>query len=145
VCKQRGLTLRGPSASTQVAPPRSRGTSGDGPTPSESTEDADRGAKKQIYEQIFRTPKYFLFDPWSRELEAYRLVGGRYEAMTIDERGRLASEQLDLLVGVHDGELRLFARDGGLIATPREAAEHEHRRAEEALAELARLHEQTLR
>src|SRR5687767_3012044 len=69
---------------------------------SESTEAVDRGIKKEIYEQVFRTPEYFLFDPYSHVLEGYRLVGGRYVPIEADSRGLLACEQLGLMFGVHE-------------------------------------------
>jgi len=100
---------------------------------SDTTEQNDRGEKKDIYEQVFRTPEYFLFDPYGGEgLEGYRIVGGRYVPITPDAHARLASEQLGLLLGVVDGELRLFQSDGTLVAKPEEDAEREHQRAEEA-------------
>ena len=99
---------------------------------SDSTEANDRGEKKQIYEQVFRTPEYFLFDPHSAAFEGYRLVAGRYRPITPDAHGRLASEQLELSFGVVGSELRMFAPDGTLIARPEEDAEREHQRAEEA-------------
>jgi Uma2 family endonuclease len=106
---------------------------------SPTTADADRGEKKQIYQDVFRTPEYFLFDPKTGELEGLRLVGGKYQPIEPDDVGRLACDQLELLVGVLHGELRFFARDGRLIAKPEEdailalarAAEEKRRAAEE--------------
>ena len=34
----------------------------------------DRGLKKHIYQDIFRTPDYFLFDPETLELAGFHLV-----------------------------------------------------------------------
>jgi Uma2 family endonuclease len=56
---------------------------------SDSTRRVDRGEKKQIYQDVFRTPEYFLFDPETAELEGFRLVGGRYESIEPDPAGRL--------------------------------------------------------
>jgi Uma2 family endonuclease len=120
---------------------------------SDSTERKDRGEKKQIYQDVFRTPEYFLFDPESRVLEGFRLVSGRYQPMPPDAAGRLESDQLDLLLGVLDGEVRLYTRDGRPIPKPEEAAvqaqvraddekrraDDEKRRADEAEARLAEL------
>ncbi len=120
---------------------------------SSTTEAIDRGEKMQVYEQVFRTPEYFLFDPQTRAFEGHRLVGGRYIPIDRDANGRLASEQLDLLLGVHGEQLRFFTRDGQLVPTPDEAAllaqqetaaatreaEHWRRRAIDAEAELAKL------
>lgn len=106
---------------------------------SDSTRAIDRGEKRRIYEQIFRTPEYFLFDPETGELEGLRLVGGHYQPIAADADGRLASDQLGLLLGSRDRVLRLFTRDGALVPTPEEDAEHQHQRADAAEAELARL------
>lgn len=97
---------------------------------SDSTASNDRGEKKTIYEQIFRTPEYFLFDPETGALEGFRLTGGHYAPIEPDEHGRLASDQLDLLFGVDDSELRFFTRAGHLIAKPEETAAEAVRRAE---------------
>lgn len=105
---------------------------------SDSTEAVDRTTKKQIYAEVFRTPEYFLFDPHTLAFEGYRLVAGRYEPIVPDDHGRLASDQLDLLLGVHGHDLRFFTRAGTLVPRPEEAAadaerrlEAEHRRADE--------------
>jgi Uma2 family endonuclease len=106
---------------------------------SHSTEHVDRGEKKRIYQDVFRTPEYFLFDPESLAFEGHRLVAGRYEPMLADAAGRLVSEQLGLRLGVEGGEVRFFALDGSPIPRPEEEAltalrrvEEEKRRAEEA-------------
>lgn len=99
---------------------------------SPTTEDNDRGEKKEIYEQVFRTPEYFLFDPYSLAFEGFSLEGGRYTPRSPDANGLLASEQLGMLLGVVDGELRFFERDGTLIAKPEEEAETQIQRVKEA-------------
>jgi Uma2 family endonuclease len=117
---------------------------------SASTEKIDRGEKKQIYQDVFRTPEYYLFDPETAELEGFRLVAGHYESIAPDAAGRLICEQLDLLLGVRDRELRFYRRDGSLVLKPEEDAEalaaraeeerhrteEERRRAESEIAEL---------
>lgn len=45
---------------------------------SDSTEQNDRGPKKEIYERILRVPEYYLFDPETEVVEGFRLAGGRY-------------------------------------------------------------------
>jgi Uma2 family endonuclease len=127
---------------------------------SDSTRANDRGEKKRIYEQIFRTPEYFLYDPHTHELEGYCLVDGRYEPIEPDARGLLPCNTLGLAFGVHDRELRFFTLDGELVQRAEEqvddfkaraeraavrarqaevAAEREKVRAERAEAELAAL------
>jgi hypothetical protein len=106
---------------------------------SDSTRNIDRGEKKQIYQDIFRTPEYFLFDPETCELEGYRLVAGKYEPIAPDDAGRMRSGQLDLWLGVHEGQLRFYRPDGTLAPTAEEEALSERRRADEAAEELAQL------
>jgi Uma2 family endonuclease len=116
---------------------------------SDSTAENDRGAKKQIYQDVFRTPEYYLFDPESGVLEGFQLVAGHYQRMTPDAEGRLACDQLGLLVGARDGELRFYERDGKLVLKPEEEAEalatrveEERQRAQHAQQELTRAVEQ---
>jgi len=115
---------------------------------SDSTADQDRGLKKQIYQDIFRTPEYFWFDPQSLEFEGFELVRGKYRELKANEQGWLWSEQLELYLGIHEEKLRFFTREGELVATPEETAivqqqraEQEQQRAEEAEALLARYRE----
>jgi Uma2 family endonuclease len=51
---------------------------------SASTEAIDRGLKKQIYQDVFRTPDYFWFDPETHELVGFHLVDGRYAPLAPD-------------------------------------------------------------
>src|SRR5262249_58145197 len=67
---------------------------------SDSTEEVDRGEKMEIYQNVFRTPEYFLFDPRTKQLEGHRLDGGFYKPIAPDASGKLRSAQLDLLLGV---------------------------------------------
>ncbi len=89
---------------------------------SDSTATVDRTLKKQIYQDIFRTPDYFWFDPESLEFEGFHLVDGTYEPLQPTEQGWRWSQQLQLFLGVHNRQLRYFAPDGALISTPTEAA-----------------------
>lgn len=119
---------------------------------SPSTAEADRTTKKDLYEQTFRTPEYFCYDPDTRTLEGWRLNNQlRYEALVPNERGWLWSEQLGLWLGIWEGVylqqrgvwLRFYTPQGELVLTE---AEHERRRAEEehqrAEAERQRAEEQ---
>lgn len=49
------------------------------------------------------------------------------------------SHQLELYLGVHQGLLRFFTRDGQLVPTPEETAEQAQQQAEQAQQQLARL------
>jgi hypothetical protein len=96
----------------------------------------------KIYQDIFRTPEYYLFDPHSLELVGYRLVAGHYERILPDAHGRVVCEQMDLLLGVHGEELRFFTRAGELVRKPDEAALEEQKRAAAAEARVAELEAQ---
>jgi len=97
---------------------------------SDSTSDVDRGLKKRLYQNQFRTPEYFWFSPQTLEFAGFRLMAGQYEPIEPDERGWLWSQVLELYLGVLNGELRLFFEDGTLVPTPEEMAELEQQRAE---------------
>jgi Uma2 family endonuclease len=114
---------------------------------STTTADVDRGLKKEIYQDVFHTPEYFLFDPETKELIGYRLDAGKYQPLTPDAAGRLRSNELDLSLGVHDGILRFFLPSGELVPTPVELglkAEAEAHRADSA-ERRARLYADKLR
>lgn len=115
---------------------------------SNSTAQTDRGLKKQIYQDTFRTPEYFWFDPESLEFQGFELLRGTYRQLQPNEQGWLWSEQLELYLGIHEKKLRFFTGEGQLVPTPEEAAieeqkraNQEQQRAEEAEALLARYRE----
>jgi Uma2 family endonuclease len=97
---------------------------------SDSTAKTDRGLKKQIYQDIFRTPDYFWFDPHSSEFQGFQLVSGTYQALEPNSHGHLWSEQLGLYLGVLDGSLRFFTAEGELVPTLEEATELAQQQAE---------------
>jgi Uma2 family endonuclease len=97
---------------------------------SDSTAQTDRGLKKQIYQDTFRTPDYFWFDPHSLEFEGFHLVDGTYQPLAVNERGWRWSEQLGLYLGIHNDQLRFFNPEGDLVPSPEETAEIERQRAE---------------
>ena len=88
---------------------------------SNSTAGVDRTTKKAIYENIFRTPDYFWFHPYTLEFQGFSLVKGKYESLIPNDRGLLWSQQLGLFLGVHDQKLRYFTSSGELVPTPEEA------------------------
>jgi Uma2 family endonuclease len=90
---------------------------------SESTAEVDKGLKKTIYQNIFRTPEYFWFDPNGLELAGFLLVGGQYQPLAANPQGWLWSQQLELYLGVQNGQLRFFMKSGQLVPTPAEIAE----------------------
>jgi len=90
---------------------------------SDSTAETDRGLKKEIYQETFRTPNYFWFDPTSLEFKGFQLMAGKYEEIAANEQGWLWSQQLELFLGIHDSQLRFFTPEGKLVPTPEEVAE----------------------
>ncbi|MDB9404216.1 Uma2 family endonuclease [Microcystis sp. CS-574] len=90
---------------------------------SDSTAETDRGLKKEIYQETFRTPNYFWFDPTSLEFKGFQLMAGKYEEIAANEQGWLWSQQLELFLGVHDSQLRFFTPEGKLVPPPEEVAE----------------------
>ncbi|MBD1942466.1 Uma2 family endonuclease [Coleofasciculus sp. FACHB-712] len=90
---------------------------------SNTTASIDRNLKKELYQNRFRTPEYFWFDPESLEFAGFRLVGEQYQAIAPNPQGWLWSEVLDLYLGIEAGKLRYFIPEGSLVLTPEEAAE----------------------
>jgi Uma2 family endonuclease len=115
---------------------------------SPSTAKTDRTTKKDLYERIFRTSDYFIFNPFDpNSLEGWHLTNQRYQSLTPNQNGWLWCENLNLWLGVWQGSLRrepstgtcswlrFYDSDGNLVPLPEEAAqqraEQESRRAEE--------------
>jgi Uma2 family endonuclease len=90
---------------------------------SSSTATIDRGAKKQLYQDIWRVPDYFWFHPETLEFAGFHLVDGSYEAIAPTDSGYLWSEQLGLYLGIHERQLRWFTLEGKLIPLPEEQAQ----------------------
>jgi Uma2 family endonuclease len=99
---------------------------------SDSTAKTDRGLKKQIYQNTFRTPDYFWFDPHNLEFQGFSLVSGTYQPLEPNQQGHLWSEQLGLYLGVLDGMLRFFTAEGKLVPTLEEATDAALQEAEAA-------------
>jgi Uma2 family endonuclease len=108
---------------------------------SESTAKIDRNDKKILYQNTFRTPDYFWFDPNSLEFQGFTLMGGQYQPLAPNEKGYLWSEQLGLYLGIFDRKLRYFRPDGELVPTPQESALQEKLAKEEAQKQAAILAE----
>lgn len=98
---------------------------------SSSTAKTDRGLKKDIYQDIFRTPEYFWFDPESLEFKGFELLRGKYQELEVNQQGLIWSEQLELYLGIQERKLRFFTSEGQLVPTPEEAAIAEQLRAEQ--------------
>lgn len=106
---------------------------------SESTAKVDRNEKKILYQNRFRTPEYFWFDPEDLEFAGFRLIGQEYQAIVANESGRLWSDILELYLGIYEGKLRYFTLDGDLVPTPEEAALQAQQRAERLADQLRAL------
>jgi Uma2 family endonuclease len=125
---------------------------------SESTASADLTTKKDLYEQVFRTPDYICYNPASQELVWWTMVADQYEPLAPNANGWLWSRQLGLWVGLWTGQYlnlsgvwpRFYDTEGSRVLTraeaaeleaetERERAEEERERAQRAEAELAAL------
>ncbi|MBS9385813.1 MAG: Uma2 family endonuclease [Dolichospermum sp. BR01] len=96
---------------------------------SPTTAKTDRETKKLLYQDTFRTPDYFWFDPYTLEFAGFNLISGKYQPLQPNEKGHLWSEELGLYLGIYDGLLRYFTSSGVLVPTPEESAEMETTRA----------------
>ena len=111
---------------------------------SPSTAAYDRGEKKRLYEQTFKTSEYFVYPPGGQTVEGWRQLDNAYQPIARSRQGRLWSRELEVELGVWHGEyggktghwLRLFHPDGRLVPTKDEKAdqraEEERQRAEKA-------------
>ena len=89
---------------------------------SKSTAAVDKKKKKQLYQDIFRTPDYFWFDPETLEFEGFHLVDGEYYPLEPTENGWRWSQQLQLFLGLHNQQLRFFTPDKTLVPSLEELA-----------------------
>ncbi|MCX8119899.1 MAG: Uma2 family endonuclease [Oscillatoriaceae bacterium SKW80] len=102
---------------------------------SSSTAQIDTGAKKDLYERIFRTPDYFVFNPFNpNSLQGWHLdANQRYQPLVANEKGWLWCETLGLWLGTWEGIiqrelavwLRFYYPDGNLVLLPYEAAQQQ--------------------
>ncbi len=102
---------------------------------SPSTAEIDVGAKKKLYEQVFRTRDYFVFNPFDPDsLQGWSLdAADRYQPLTPNEQGWLWSETLGLWLGTWSGTLyrdpavwlRFYDEAGNLVLLPEEAAQQQ--------------------
>jgi Uma2 family endonuclease len=109
------------------------------------TRRADQTTKKQLYAETFRTPEYFYYDPEELLLRGFRLAGAAYIDLEPNERGWLWSDELQLWLGLWEGEfqghrhtwLRFYTPAGELVPT-KEEAERQRAEAEQQRAEAER-------
>ena len=122
---------------------------------SPSTANIDKNDKKHLYERIFRTRDYFVYDPFNpNSLQGWSLdAADRYQPLEPNEQGRLWSQTLGFWLGTWEGTidretapwLRFYDTQGNLVFLPEEAAqqraEQEAQRAERLAARLRELGE----
>jgi len=106
---------------------------------SDSTAQNDRGLKKQLYQDVFRTPNYFWFDPYELEFKGFKLNYRQYEEIEPNQQGWRWSEELQLYLGVFNQQLRFFTAQGELVPTPEEAEIQERARSQRLMQRLCDL------
>ncbi|AFY31418.1 Uma2 family endonuclease [Calothrix sp. PCC 7507] len=120
---------------------------------SPTTAKVDTTTKKDIYERVFRTRDYFVFNPFEpNSLQGWRLdVNLRYQRIAPNGQGWLWCETLGLWLGTWEGTidretavwLRFYNRAGTLVLLPEEAAitevEQERQKAEQERQKAERL------
>lgn len=114
---------------------------------SASTEDNDRGKKKQTYARSLHVPEYYLYDPLDGRFEGFRLQGREYVPVEPEADGGITSAQLGLRLIPHDEVflhqparfLRWATLDGALLPTPAEEAARQAARADALAARLRAL------
>ncbi len=122
---------------------------------SRSTASNDTGKKKDLYEQTFRTPDYFVFNPfdpnsllgWSLDLQQ------GYQALEANGKGWLWCESLGLWLGTWDGVidevqaswLRFYYDEDGenVVPLPEEIAQQNLQQAEQDLQQAEQNLQQT--
>jgi len=109
---------------------------------SPKTAATDRGLKKQLYQDVFRTPDYFWFDPNSLEFKGFHLLDGEYEELPPNQQGWLWSKQLGLYLGIYESKLRFFSEEGQLIPIPQEVAQQEQQQRVQAEQQLSQAEQQ---
>jgi len=106
---------------------------------SDSTAKTDMDLKKKLYQDTFRTPDYFWFDPYTLEFAGFHLLDGKYQSLEPNNQEHLWSQQLGLYLGVYQGLLRFFTPKGELVPTPEEEADSERQQREIAEERAERL------
>jgi len=118
---------------------------------SDTTRNVDLGEKLRVYEQVLRTPEYFVYDPFRPEAPRhFRLEDSGYIEVVPNALGRFPTRVLRGWLGTWEGTyediearwLRLFDLDGEVVWTPEERAEHEAQRAEHEAQRAAALEAQ---
>jgi Uma2 family endonuclease len=111
---------------------------------SPSTANVDLGLKKDLYDRVFKTQDYFVYNPF----DPTSLLGWHrsdtYRTIVPDERGWLWCEKLGLWLGTWQGTidretlswLRFYDSTGALVLLPEEVAQQRAERLAARLREL---------
>lgn len=102
---------------------------------SSSTAEVDTGAKKDLYEQVFRTRDYFVFNPFDpNSLTGWRLDENFcYQPIVPNDQGWLWCQTLGFWLGTWQGIidresalwLRFYDQVGNLVLLPEEVAQQQ--------------------
>ena len=99
---------------------------------SESTVNKDKHEKKLVYQDRMHVPEYFWYDPFNvDDWAGFRLVGGTYQAIALNQQSAMPSEVLGLTLVRWQGTfqtvettwLRWANPDGTLLLTAEEQAQ----------------------
>ncbi|WP_448573593.1 Uma2 family endonuclease [Trichothermofontia sp.] len=104
-----------------------------------STQDADKGEKKEIYQNQMRVAEYFWYDPFNPDDWAGFQLHGTYQPITVNPQGQLVSQVLKLGLsrwsgtyqGVSTTWLRWVNLDGTLLPTTTELAQQQAEQAQQ--------------
>jgi hypothetical protein len=108
---------------------------------SDSTATVDITTKKDLYERTFKTPDYFVYDPFDPDsLQGWHLdLDEGYREITANEQGWLWCQRLGLWLGSWQGTidreeavwLRFYDQQGNLVPLPEEAAQQQAEAAQQ--------------
>jgi Uma2 family endonuclease len=116
-------------------------------------EERDRtpySGKFWVYEKAIRVPFYGIYEVKKAKVEVYYLAAGKYELMSVNERGHYPIAPLGVELGIWQGRyknvelpwLRWWDEQGNLLLTGEERAEQEKQRAEQEKQRAERFAEQ---
>ncbi|MGI0480895.1 Uma2 family endonuclease [Geminocystis sp. CENA526] len=107
---------------------------------SPSTAKIDREDKKELYQKVFKTREYYIYDPFDRNsLQGWRLDSNFvYQEILPNEKGWLWCETTNLWLGTWEGSLlkeqahwlRFYHNDGTLALLPEEFAQLQAQQAQ---------------
>ncbi len=123
---------------------------------STSTATVDKTLKKDLYEQVFKTRDYFIYDPFdANSLQGWCLDNQQqYQPIVPNAQGWLWSEVLQLWIGVWNGPVeddiaswvRFYTLEGNLVLSPEEAeaekAQQAKQQAEQAQQQVQQAQQQ---